>query len=191
VQVAGQCWLNGTVNYGTYGIMVRLCHDEFPVKFALALQMAEKLIQAYKSMGAHPENAALPLAWVRATYNGGPSAVPSGTGNRPKCKCSCPCKGSITNWDYVWEPVKPRILAKPPVIKPKPVPAPPPPPPNPAPAPTPTAATHKVVFGDTLSKIAAKHYGNSALWQKIYQANKAVIGPNPNLIKPGQVLAIP
>ncbi len=27
VQVSGKCWLNGTVNYGTYGIMVRLCSD--------------------------------------------------------------------------------------------------------------------------------------------------------------------
>jgi hypothetical protein len=41
VQVGGQCWLNGTVNYGTYGIMVRLCSDAFPFKFALALTMAE------------------------------------------------------------------------------------------------------------------------------------------------------
>src|SRR5262249_49214956 len=27
VAVAGQCWLNGTANYGTYGVMVRLCSD--------------------------------------------------------------------------------------------------------------------------------------------------------------------
>ncbi len=27
VQMAGKCWLNGTVNYGTYGIMIRLCND--------------------------------------------------------------------------------------------------------------------------------------------------------------------
>jgi hypothetical protein len=27
VQVSGKCWLNGTVNYGTYGIMIRLCSD--------------------------------------------------------------------------------------------------------------------------------------------------------------------
>ena len=28
-------------------------------------------------------------------------------------------------------------------------------------------------------------------WQALYAANKAVIGPNPNLIKPGQVLTMP
>ena len=27
VTVAGECWLMGTVNYGTFGIMMRLCHD--------------------------------------------------------------------------------------------------------------------------------------------------------------------
>ena len=108
VQVAGQCWLNGTVNYGTYGIMVRLCHDEFPIKFLLALQMAKALIRTYKSIGAHPEDAALPLAWLEATYSGGPSAVPANPGNRPQCKCTCQLNGSVVTWDYVWEPVKPR-----------------------------------------------------------------------------------
>jgi hypothetical protein len=44
VQVGGQCWLNGTVNYGTYGIIVRLCSGAFLFKFALALTMAETLI---------------------------------------------------------------------------------------------------------------------------------------------------
>lgn len=67
VQVGDQCWLNGTVNYGTYGIMVRLCHDEFPIKFAFALEMAEGLIRTYKSIGPHPEDPTLPLAWLRAT----------------------------------------------------------------------------------------------------------------------------
>lgn len=64
--------------------------------------------------------------------------------------------------------------------------------PSPAPAPTPPPATsgqtYTVQKGDTLSSIAAK-YGTS--WQAIYNANKAVIGGDPNLIKPGQVLTIP
>jgi hypothetical protein len=42
------------------------------------------------------------------------------------------------------------------------------------------------VPGDSLSKIARKFYGNSSLWPKIYQANKALIGPNRNFINPGQ-----
>jgi len=187
VQVGGECWLNGTVNYGTYGIMVRLCRDEFPIKFALALQVAEGLIRAYKSVGPHPEGADLPIAWLRATFNGGPSAKPSIPGNRPQCKCSCKCTGNITTWDYVWEPVKPRSSAIAPAILPKP-PAPAAPP---SPPPASGMKTYTVAPGDSLSLIAQKVYGNTSLWHKIYQANQAAIGPNPNLIKPGQKLIIP
>ena len=187
VQVGGQCWLNGTVNYGTYGIMVRLCHDEFPIKWALALEIAEGLIRTYKSIGPHPEGADLPIAWVRATYQGGPGATPSNPGNRPQCKCTCPCKGSVVSWDYVWEPVKPRATAIGPTPPAKPAPPPPPPPVVPVPG----VKTYMVVAGDSLSKIAAKMYGNPSQWQKIYEANKSVIGPNPNVIKPGQKLVIP
>ena len=39
--------------------------------------------------------------------------------------------------------------------------------------------------------IAKKYYGNGAQYTKIYNANKGVIGGNPNLIYPGQVLTIP
>lgn len=193
VQVGGQCWLNGTVNYGTYGIMVRLCRDEFPIKFRYALAVAEGLIRAYKSIGAHPEDPTLPLAWVRATYNGGPTGIPANPGNRPRCNCSCGCAGSSTQWDYVWEPVKPRDHAKHPTIPPKPAPPPTPPPAPPAPPAPPSSAPriHTVSSGDTLSKIAKKFYNDSSLWQKIYQANTAVIGLNPNLIRVGQKLTIP
>ncbi|MFJ9567583.1 transglycosylase family protein [Streptomyces fuscichromogenes] len=41
--------------------------------------------------------------------------------------------------------------------------------------------------GDTLSGIAERH-GTS--WQRLYAANKAVIGDDPNLIMPGQRLAL-
>ncbi len=41
--------------------------------------------------------------------------------------------------------------------------------------------------GDTLIKIA-KVYGKD--WKEIYDKNKAVIGNNPNVIKPGQILYI-
>ncbi|MFG3204692.1 transglycosylase family protein [Streptomyces sp. NPDC048192] len=41
--------------------------------------------------------------------------------------------------------------------------------------------------GDTLSTIAARH---GTTWQRIYAANKKVIGDDPNLIVPGQRLAL-
>jgi len=43
----------------------------------------------------------------------------------------------------------------------------------------------------SLSGIAQKEYGNAGLWTLIYNANKALIGANPNKIRPGQVLVIP
>jgi len=65
------------------------------------------------------------------------------------------------------------------------------------PAATPAAATasaapqsHTVVSGDTLSRIARKYYGNSGDWQKIAEANKAIL-PDPTKLKPGMVLTIP
>jgi LysM repeat protein len=47
--------------------------------------------------------------------------------------------------------------------------------------------------GDTLSSIALQFYGNGAepLWRRIYNANIAVIGPDPNAITAGQQLNIP
>ena len=50
-------------------------------------------------------------------------------------------------------------------------------------------ATYTVKAGDTLSGIAQKL--GLAGWQALYDANRATIGGNPNLIKPGQVLVLP
>ena len=50
--------------------------------------------------------------------------------------------------------------------------------------------SYTVKSGDSLSAIARKLTG-STNWQAIYEQNKAVIGSNPNMIKPGQVLTIP
>ena len=44
--------------------------------------------------------------------------------------------------------------------------------------------------GASLQSIAQEEYGNSALWQRIYNANRDVI-ENPNLIYPGTELVIP
>jgi len=57
--------------------------------------------------------------------------------------------------------------------------------------PTPSARTYTVVRGDCLWNIAKKFYGSGAKYTVIYNANKGVIGGNPNLIYPGQVLTIP
>ena len=51
--------------------------------------------------------------------------------------------------------------------------------------------TYTVKSGDSLSKIAKQYYGDASAWKKIYEANKATIGSNPDLIKPGQQFVIP
>lgn len=51
--------------------------------------------------------------------------------------------------------------------------------------------TVTVVSGDCLWNLAKKYYGDGAQYKKIYEANKSVIGSNPNLIKSGQKLVIP
>lgn len=45
--------------------------------------------------------------------------------------------------------------------------------------------------GDTMWKIAKQMYGNGAEYNKIYNANKSVVGKNPNVIYPGQKFIIP
>ncbi|MEU8683124.1 peptidoglycan DD-metalloendopeptidase family protein [Streptomyces sp. NPDC048611] len=55
------------------------------------------------------------------------------------------------------------------------------------------AGTYRVQPGDTLYDITKVRTGNAALdnWKPLYEANKAVIGDNPDLIYPGQVFTLP
>ena len=48
--------------------------------------------------------------------------------------------------------------------------------------------SYTVVQGDTLSLIAAQRTGQA--WQRLYERNRAVVGGDPDLIFPGQVLAL-
>ncbi|RZL13777.1 MAG: LysM peptidoglycan-binding domain-containing protein [Hymenobacter sp.] len=54
-----------------------------------------------------------------------------------------------------------------------------------------TNDSYTVVSGDSLSKIATHHYGDAAKWHQIYEANKGIIGSNPDKIEVGQVLTLP
>lgn len=55
----------------------------------------------------------------------------------------------------------------------------------------PKAKEYTVKSGDCLSAIARQVYGDASKWTKIYEANKSIIGGNPNLIFPGQKYTIP
>src|SRR5947209_7840316 len=51
--------------------------------------------------------------------------------------------------------------------------------------------TYTVQPGDALWSIAQQFYGDGSQWNKIYDANKQIIGPDPNNLRPGMVLTIP
>jgi len=55
------------------------------------------------------------------------------------------------------------------------------------------SACYTVVTGDTLSKISLFYYGSDSAEnvQKIYYSNMKTIGPNPNVLSPGQRLYLP
>lgn len=60
-----------------------------------------------------------------------------------------------------------------------------------APTPGNGVGTYVVKSGDWLSTIAQKECGKADKWRAIYGANKRVIGPDPNVIHPGQKLKLP
>ncbi|GAB3635587.1 hypothetical protein GCM10027422_11770 [Hymenobacter arcticus] len=62
---------------------------------------------------------------------------------------------------------------------------------NNKPADAAAGTAYTVVSGDSLSHIAKQHYGDAAKWHQIYEANKAIIGSNPDLIEVGQELTLP
>lgn len=75
------------------------------------------------------------------------------------------------------------------IVNPAPAPEPTPEPqPEPTPAP---AGTYTVQVDDNLSMIAETQLGDGNRWPEIYELNKDLIGDNPNLIHPGQVLVLP
>lgn len=79
-----------------------------------------------------------------------------------------------------------------PPVQEAPAPAPVAPAPVPAPAPKVKASaggkTYTVQKGDTLWKIAAKHYGSGQKWQDIARANPSI---DPNKLKAGQQIVLP
>jgi hypothetical protein len=61
----------------------------------------------------------------------------------------------------------------------------------PPPAPPTPGRFHTVKPNEYLRKIAEIYYHDPNKWKVIYDANKTIIGPNPNLIFAGQKLRVP
>lgn len=57
-------------------------------------------------------------------------------------------------------------------------------------APAKATTYYTIESGDTLSKIAKEHYGDANAYNKIFEANREVIG-DPDKIYPGQRIRIP
>ncbi|MBV9357074.1 MAG: LysM peptidoglycan-binding domain-containing protein [Chloroflexi bacterium] len=62
---------------------------------------------------------------------------------------------------------------------------------SPSPSLAPGEQAYEVQPGDTLLSISEQFYGDATQWQTIYNANKDVIGPNPDQLKVGERLRIP
>lgn len=56
---------------------------------------------------------------------------------------------------------------------------------------TAAATFYTIQKGDSLSKIAKEKYGDVAAWKELYEANKEVIGSDPDKIFPGQQIRVP
>jgi nucleoid-associated protein YgaU len=52
-------------------------------------------------------------------------------------------------------------------------------------------SSYTVQQGDSLFAIAQQAYGDGNMWPVIYNTNLKVIGADPNVIRPGEVLFIP
>jgi nucleoid-associated protein YgaU len=55
----------------------------------------------------------------------------------------------------------------------------------------PAATEYEIKSGDSLSAIAKRFYGDATQWRKIYDANRDVMGDDPDKIYPGQKITIP
>jgi nucleoid-associated protein YgaU len=63
---------------------------------------------------------------------------------------------------------------------------------NPTPLPHPTPGQSYVTQpGDTLWDIATRFYNDGTRWQNIYDANRGVIGDNPQMLRDGLTIIIP
>lgn len=155
------------------------------------------LTSAYTSPA--PDTSAQPSAGVQPAAAAAPTAAPRAT-PLPKPNATVIASPSTTSNAGARSTATPRsnptsaAKASPTAANKEATPAPTAPPPTatsiPAP-PTPAATSYSVRAGDTLPSIANQFYGDANQWTTIYDANRAAIGNDPNVIQAGTQLTIP
>lgn len=134
-------------------------------------------------------NAAVPLPAGAAWLPTQEAAVPAGWSPTGGTDEALPASDLQVAWRPAAPVTDPGLLAAPPVRDAQ----------HPIPKPGETSVGETTVLaGDTLWDIAARELGPAATdidvalhWPRWYQANQAVIGENPNVLLPGQILKPP
>jgi hypothetical protein len=110
VELDGQCFLAGTVNYALFGKICRLCKDEFPVRyFYLDPAGIVQLVTAWKIydhlINKTPWDAPGPASEMALIgYSGYPGHSPS-RGNRPQCATGvCHPPPAVPTFTWTWVP---------------------------------------------------------------------------------------
>ena len=150
---------------------------------------------------ASPTTAATPDAAPKASPTAAAKASPTGTAKAsatPKASPTAAAKASPTAAAKASPTAAAKAGATPKATattQPGPTASPPQPPATPGPAEpvaaAATNATYTVRSGDTLPAIASEVYGDANRWTTIYDANRAIIGDDPNLIQIGEQLTLP
>ena len=110
VGIGSECHHAGSVNYVVFGVMMRLCHDNFrggPFANWFDQEAMNLLIVAHKTSltsGEEAGNLDGSIDWANAGYNGWPFKGRAPLGDRRKCKGPCPKyysgPGFTVRWSY-------------------------------------------------------------------------------------------
>jgi outer membrane protein OmpA-like peptidoglycan-associated protein len=103
VQVDGECYFAGSANYVIWGVMSRLCRDEFG-GFEFSETAMQRLVDLYKVGGLRGDNVATAKAWATAGYQGWPAGGSPPSGDRSNCQPACPIPYQGAAFTIVWCP---------------------------------------------------------------------------------------
>lgn len=110
VQVGNGCHYSGSVNYASYGVMMRLCRDylskeDSSIADWFTQQEMLEMIYIHKNQtGTQAANFQASNEWALAGYNNSGSLRPTPPGDRKDCKPRCPKSYSGPGFTVNWFP---------------------------------------------------------------------------------------